>query len=681
MNRRTGQAEGLPISGTGSPPGIRRPERRPGRNRLLVEGELRRGILFHCLGQIEASTVAFRQARHLALAAGLPVLVLEASLRESAALVRLGEAKEARRRALADWRCARRLARPTLEARALVVLAEAETLRHRLCAARVALSWAERRAPLSEHGLAGKALDLRIECGLRRALLFLAEGQVEPAANLAGSMVEWMRDRARLTPPARLAYAQAARLHGTALVLLGRNEEGLVALESCVRTLARMGEAVERSLAEDWMRRAAEDRSGRDGSYEDKKQAPVCSAARGRLSSGEATAPAFAAHLPPMIHASQVHATHPPDPVAAPAVDPRRRIEVVQRGDDRSAHGAMVREPQIWPPSPAATPARALSSRSVNPRTTRLHPRWAELGLVTRTPGLLDVLAEAEARARAGDIVLILGETGTGKDLLARGIHEISGRPGNYVPFNCAACPVDLVESELFGAERGAFTGADRRRCGLVHDATRGTLFLDEIGDLPARAQGAVLRFIDQGEVRALGSSAVRRIEVGLVAATHQPLSARVREGTFRRDLYFRVAQGVIELPALRQRSEDLDLLLRHLWRRLMNGDEPPGWLLSPPVLRTLRAHDWPGNIRELEQFIRTVRLHPEAVLDEESIRPLLGCAQGDGELGSTPRERAVEAIRLAGGNRSRAAAILGWSRSRLYRVLGPPEEIKEADA
>ncbi len=310
---------------------------------------------------------------------------------------------------------------------------------------------------------------------------------------------------------------------------------------------------------------------------------------------------------------------------------------------------------------------------------------WAPLGLVTRSPRMIGLLEEARDLAASGANVLIQGETGTGKDLLAAGIHRFSGRTGKYIPMNCGGCPAELFEAELFGAERGAFTGADRKRGGLILEAEEGTLFLDEIGDLDARSQTALLRFLDSGEVRALGSSVIRTVRVGVVAATHHPLPDRIRFGEFRRDLYYRLAQGTLEIPPLRERFVDLPLLLPHLWARQTNGESAPETLLDEEVLRVLRSYTWPGNIRELDHFVRRVRLMAVRAArggpcDEQivpgRIRDLMNrwMQKSTGERASVPdREEIRRALKAAKGNRARAAEQLGISRARLYRLLGKP--------
>ena len=221
--------------------------------------------------------------------------------------------------------------------------------------------------------------------------------------------------------------------------------------------------------------------------------------------------------------------------------------------------------------------------------------------------------------------VLVLGETGSGKELFAEAIHRASGRAGKYVAVNCGAIPKELVNSELFGHRKGAFTGADRERKGHFREATGGTLFLDEIGDLPLDAQVRLLRAIQQGEVTPLGASDPVTVDVRIIAATHRDLMAQVQAGRFREDLFHRLAVGIIRLPALRERREDIPLLIAH-FMALINHDSAhaPEWQqkkISESAIKILLSHDWPGNIRELyHTLLRASIWARQGVLGEQDI-------------------------------------------------------------
>jgi transcriptional regulator with AAA-type ATPase domain/tetratricopeptide (TPR) repeat protein len=325
----------------------------------------------------------------------------------------------------------------------------------------------------------------------------------------------------------------------------------------------------------------------------------------------------------------------------------------------------------VWAPTESGSSRRNPGTRySATPRARApLHPIWKRLGLVTRTPSLLRTMEAAQDLARSQTHLLITGETGTGKELLARGIHTLSGRRGRFVPFNCAACPPELVESELFGAERGAFTGAERRRDGLILEAAGGTLFLDEVADLAPRAQGTLLRFLDTGEVRRLGSTRYEQVSVGVLAATNQPLEEHVREGRFREDLYFRLCAARLRLPPLKERMEDLDLLLPVLWNRFADGRSIPRWLLGERVLKILRAYAWPGNVRQLAHFVRRLVAMQEGD-PEQTVVSLIREYARLLPSKEPALEEVLQALVEADGNRTRAAALLGITRQRLYRLL-----------
>ena len=242
----------------------------------------------------------------------------------------------------------------------------------------------------------------------------------------------------------------------------------------------------------------------------------------------------------------------------------------------------------------------------------------AEFGeIVGDSPALQTALHMVSSVAPTDSSVLILGETGTGKELIARGIHNLSGRrERTFVKLNCAAIPLGLLESELFGHERGAFTGAIAQKTGRFELANRGTMFLDEVGDIPLQLQAKLLRVLQEQEFERLGSSRTHKIDVRLIAATHRDLADMVKQGTFRADLYYRLKVFPIHVPTLRQRTEDIPKLVRHftaLYARRMNRriDDIPA-----ETMDALVRYRWPGNVRELQNFIeRAVILSPHAVL------------------------------------------------------------------
>lgn len=275
--------------------------------------------------------------------------------------------------------------------------------------------------------------------------------------------------------------------------------------------------------------------------------------------------------------------------------------------------------------------------------------------------------------------VLVVGEPGTGKELVAHELHRRSGRHGPFVPVNCAGIPAQLLEAELFGVIRGAFTGADRDRPGLVEAAEGGTLFLDEVGELPPELQAKLLRLLQGFEVRRVGATRTRTVDVRFVAATNRDLEAALAQGTFRQDLYYRLAVAIIKVPPLREHPEDVDVIARHFAARLASSLTRPGVCLAPAALELLRQGYWPGNVRELETvMIRAVAgARPGEVLGPDRFpgvvpvpateRPLR--SWGDA-LADFRRGYFAVLLRECGGNRTRAARRAGISRQTLLYHL-----------
>lgn len=226
-------------------------------------------------------------------------------------------------------------------------------------------------------------------------------------------------------------------------------------------------------------------------------------------------------------------------------------------------------------------------------------------GLVGECPAMREVFSRIGKVAPTDTTVLILGESGTGKELVARALHETSPRKdGPIITVNCAAIPDSLIESELFGHEKGAFTGAVGTRHGLVEAADGGTLFLDEIGELPLTAQGRLLRVLQEGEIRRIGSPHERKVDVRLIAATHRDLQQQVRTGDFREDLFFRLRVMEIHLPPLRERGEDVAKLAEFLLEKSCRRLNRPPLQFTPAAMETLLKYSWPGNVREMENAI-----------------------------------------------------------------------------
>jgi two-component system, NtrC family, response regulator HydG len=314
--------------------------------------------------------------------------------------------------------------------------------------------------------------------------------------------------------------------------------------------------------------------------------------------------------------------------------------------------------------------------------------RLAKLGeaeLVGVSPALREVLALVDRLADSRTPVLIRGESGTGKELVARALHFRGARNREpFVAVNCSAIPEAMLESELFGHVKGAFTSADQTRRGLFVEADQGTLFLDEIGDMAPGLQAKILRVLEDRAVRPVGADAPRPIDVRVVAATHQDLDARIVEGRFRKDLLFRLDVMPLRLPPLRERPEDIPLLVESFLARL-RLDHPASRLqrLSPELLQLLTAHDWPGNVRELKNLIERLAIvcdHPEAT--PEDARGLLAAAS-ESPRALFPRQplvplREIEEAYIAfvvdecAGNKTRAAELLGIDVSTIHRRIKP---------
>jgi len=284
--------------------------------------------------------------------------------------------------------------------------------------------------------------------------------------------------------------------------------------------------------------------------------------------------------------------------------------------------------------------------------------------------------------------VLITGESGTGKELVARAIHDASGRKGAFVPVNCASIPTELIESEFFGHTGGAFTGAKKARPGMFEAADGGTIFLDEIGELPLTMQPKLLRVLQEGKVRRIGADHEHPVKVRVVVATNRDLESEVQMGTFREDLYWRLNVIQLSLPPLRRRPFDIPLLIEHFIAKYAEASDAPPLEVSAEALAILTAYAWPGNIRELENVIeRAVAMTGGAALILDDLPERLRSGDLAAMVLNQAREnhmtlRKIEQtyvaviLRRTDGNKSRAAEMLGLDRKTLYRKL---EECREA--
>ena len=318
---------------------------------------------------------------------------------------------------------------------------------------------------------------------------------------------------------------------------------------------------------------------------------------------------------------------------------------------------------------------QALSCRghTIPPRSQDL-PRH---GIIGESLGTLEILEMINLVAPAPSNVLITGESGTGKEMVARGLHVASPRAhAPFLAFNCGAVPLDLVESEIFGHEKGAFTGAVRSQAGKLEMAGSGTLFLDEVGDMPLAMQVKLLRTLQEREYTRLGGNQPLRLAARIIAATHVDLAKAVEEGSFREDLYYRLNVIPLHIPPLRERREDIAPLVHHFLRRVCTELGRPEVDIAAAALAAMEAYSWPGNIRQLENIVeRLVVLNRGGTIlaadlpnemrttETERIRPFGGAY----DLHAVEREAVVSALNKAQSNKSQAALLLGISRKQLH--------------
>lgn len=310
------------------------------------------------------------------------------------------------------------------------------------------------------------------------------------------------------------------------------------------------------------------------------------------------------------------------------------------------------------------------------------HPD-ALAGLMTRDAEMLRICRLIERVASSDATVMLLGESGTGKEVLAQGLHEASKRSGKFVAINCAAIPENLLETELFGHEKGAFTGATKTTVGKIETAHGGTLMLDEIGDLPQPLQGKLLRFLQERTIERVGGRQEIPVDVRVVCATHQDLKGQIQENRFREDLYYRLAEIVVDIPPLRSRTGDAVLLAHAFLRRFAQEQRRGSLSFSEEAVRAIEAHPWPGNVRELLNAVKRSAIMTDG--------PRVGCADiglaapaaADPDEAVPPddldlrriretaeREAIVTALARSNGNVLRAAEMLGVSRPTLYDLM-----------
>jgi two-component system, NtrC family, response regulator HydG len=330
-----------------------------------------------------------------------------------------------------------------------------------------------------------------------------------------------------------------------------------------------------------------------------------------------------------------------------------------------------------------------LENRSLRRQLDSLRPH----DIIGQSPAIVATIKTIQQAGPSSATVLLTGESGTGKELLARAIHRASSRADeNFVTVNCAALPEGILESELFGYERGAFTGADRRRAGRFEAADKGTLFLDEVGELSASTQVKLLRVLQEGEFERLGSNETIKADLRLVAATNQDLEQAVRDGRFREDLFYRLDVIHVRVPPLRERMGDIPLLANFFLRRYAAKNEKELHAVTARVMDALARHTWPGNVRELENVIeRAVVLSTDEVIDLDDLPDALAGLSRTSSMHSldgrgifipvgTPLEEAErtllkETLKATAGDKNLAAKLLGVATRTIYRKLESMEK------
>lgn len=314
-----------------------------------------------------------------------------------------------------------------------------------------------------------------------------------------------------------------------------------------------------------------------------------------------------------------------------------------------------------------------------NRRLQALHQPDALAGLMTRDPEMLRICRTIEKVASSNATVMLLGESGTGKEVLARGLHQASPRRAEkFVAINCAAIPENLLESELFGYEKGAFTGAAKMTLGRIETAHGGTLMLDEIGDLPFSLQAKLLRFLQERTIERVGGRQEIPVDVRIVCATHQDLNALSKEGRFREDLYYRLAEIVVNIPPLRARVGDAALLAHAFVRRFAQEQNRSSMTLSEDAVRAIELHPWPGNIRELENCIKraTIMADGNQISSEDVGLKHTATDEADNSLDlrlirdEAEKRAIIAALGRVNGNMVKAAELLGVSRPTLYDLM-----------
>jgi len=374
----------------------------------------------------------------------------------------------------------------------------------------------------------------------------------------------------------------------------------------------------------------------------------------------------------------------------AKAADPRTAVIIMTaRGSVRTTVEAETEGAFDYLAKPfelrilAETIERALKSGQSRP--PQAEEELEQFGkMIGFSPAMVEIYRRIARFAKSDDTVLIMGESGTGKELVAQAVHENSGRSSKpFLPVDCGTIPAHLWESELFGAVRGAFTGADRDRVGIIETARGGTVFFDEVGEIPIEFQPKLLRFLQEREFRPVGSPVGRRGDIRVVAATNRPLDRMVKDGSFREDLFHRLNVLRIDVPPLRERLSDIPFLVQRFLEQASQQSGKRAWLSREAAI-LIENYDWPGNVRELQNVIaRVMALSPPGPIQEADVQELLvdreaGSEDEPAELSARERQQILRVLKEVGGNKTRAAEILGIQRRTLYKKLARIERENE---
>ncbi len=532
---------------------------------------------------------------------------------------------------------------PAEKAMALEYLMDAHLLGEDVAEARRALSDLRDRY---QDVLQSRA-DLAVEVGLKEATLLLGEEKFREAVGVARKWLGQAQEEGLTWECGSLL-----RVLGAALVRLGEWKQAYEELERAERTFEDMGEVLEIEVVRAW--KAALERAVPEKIGVPKERVPR----RFGVEGGPDGAVRFW--------------------VEHEFLGPLAWLE--ERLGEEEARAFFV-DAEKEAPSETHEAGRELNLRR-GVAAARRHRRkwkpaelWWKMGFRTRSEKALEALYLAEQVAREEIPVLILGPSGCGKEILARGLHALSGRSGPFVAVNCASGRGEVFMADLRGVKKGAFTGATQDRVGYLEEAHEGTLFLDEIGDLGSDEQGYLLRFLDSGEVVRLGTAKSKHLDVRVIGATNRPIRDLVESGKFREDLFFRIAGVILELPGLEERAEDLDLLIRYLWVQEGGREEDVWAFVQPGVIEVLRSRKWRGNVRQLRHEVAQAVLWTKHHGVEAGVTRFLqvagrmGTEKRDGYEGEVQESEFRHAWQVSGQSGTVAGMILGVTRPYTYRI------------